>query len=78
WMFLSAFDDGNSHTLTLYALVGDADALSALARAARSEAAYRGYPNLEAIAADDPTIHHALERAGFTRESGMLICEQIL
>jgi hypothetical protein len=78
WMFLLAYDEGDWHSLVLHALVGDTDAICALAHAARAEAAYRGYATVEANVADDAPINHALARAGFTRGSGMLIAEQVL
>ena len=61
--------------LTLPALVGDEETIHVLALAARGEAAYRGYPHLEAQIADHPAANRALERAGFSRGGGMFIYE---
>ncbi len=70
-----AYDEQDWSTLSLFALAGDEDAMSALARATRYEAAYRGYPRLEAQIADHPDANRALERAGFTRGDGMFVYE---
>lgn len=75
---LLAFDQHNWSGMSLHALVGDEEAMCALARAARAETAYRGYPHLEAQIADDPAANRALERAGFTRSDGMFIYEMEL
>ncbi|MCI0476667.1 MAG: GNAT family N-acetyltransferase [Anaerolineales bacterium] len=61
--------------MLLIALAGDEETMYALARAARGEAAYRGYPRLEGQLADCPTANRALERAGFQRGGGMFIYE---
>ncbi len=78
WMFLLSFDEGDWLSLTIHALVGDQEIACALALAARAEAAYRGYPRVEAMVAEDVTLNDALTNAGFKREGGMLIYEQIL
>lgn len=70
-----AFDEQDESTLSLFALVGDEEAMCTLARAARYEAAYRGYPHLEAHIAEHPTANRALERAGFIKSGGMFIYE---
>lgn len=70
-----AYDEQDWSNLSLFALAGDEAEMSALARAARYEAAYRGYPHLEAQIADHPTANRALERAGFTSSGGMFIYE---
>ena len=72
---LLAYEEHDWSGLTLPALVGDEETLRALALAARGEAAYRGYPHLEAQIADHPATNRALERAGFTRGGGMFIYE---
>ncbi|CAG0946838.1 hypothetical protein ANRL1_03336 [Anaerolineae bacterium] len=78
WMFLLSFDGGDSSSLTIHALVGNQETACALALAARAEAAYRGYPRVEATIAEDVMLNDALTDAGFQREGGMLIYEQIL
>lgn len=75
---LPAFDEKNWNTLAVHALIGDAEAIYALAVAARGEAYYRGYPHVEAMVADHATLNTALESAGYRREGGMLIYEQTL
>ena len=75
---LRAFDEGDWHTLTLHALVGDEETLRALALAARGEAKFRGYPQVEAIIADHPLLNVVLESTGYRREGGMFIYEQAL
>jgi len=75
---LPAFDEGAWNGLSLHALVGDDDALFAMACAARAEAAYRGYTHVEAMLVDDALLNTALERAGYTTSSGMLLYEQEL
>jgi GNAT superfamily N-acetyltransferase len=72
---LLAFEERDWSGMSLIALAGDEETMSALARAARGEAAYRGYPRLEVEIADHPTANRALERAGFTRGGGMFIYE---
>lgn len=72
------FDEQDWSGLLLLALAGDEETMHALARAARGEAAYRGYPHLEAQVADHPAANRALARAGFKRGGGMLIYEQEL
>lgn len=72
---LPAFAERDWTGLLLIALAGDEETMTALARAARGEAAYRGYPRLEVQIADHPAINRALERAGFQRGSGMFIYE---
>lgn len=76
--FLLAFDEKDWSSLSLHALCGDDAAMRALALAARGEAKYRGYPRVEAIVADHPSLNAALERAGYRREGGMYIYEQTL
>lgn len=70
-----AFDEHDWSTLLLCALVGDEEGLDTLVRAARHEAAYRGYPRLEAQIAEHPLANRVLERAGFTQNGGMFIYE---
>jgi GNAT superfamily N-acetyltransferase len=69
------FDEHDWSMMSLCALVGDEDAMYTLARAARDEAMYRGYPRLEAQIAEHPLANRALERAGFTKSGGMFIYE---
>ncbi len=68
--------DGN--ILSLHALVGDEKMMHTLASAVRTEASYRGFPQVDAMVADDETLSAALERAGYRREGGMMIYEQAL
>jgi GNAT superfamily N-acetyltransferase len=75
---LLAFDEHDWSGMSLHALVGDEETMHALALAARGEAAYRGYPHLEAQIADSPAANRALERAGFQRGGGMFIYEMEL
>lgn len=70
-----AFDEQDWSMMSLFALVGNEDETYDLARAARYEAAYRGYPRLEAQIADHPAANRALARAGFTPNGGMFIYE---
>ncbi len=72
---LLAYDEHDWSGLSLIALAGDEETMRNLARAARGEAAYRGYSHLEAQIADAPAANRALERAGFTRGGGMFIYE---
>ncbi|MEW5719764.1 MAG: GNAT family N-acetyltransferase [Chloroflexota bacterium] len=72
---LLAYDEHDWSGLSLIALAGDEETMSDLARAARGEAAYRGYPHLEAQIADDSAANRALERAGFARGGGMFVYE---
>ena len=76
--FLLAFEERDWSGISLHALVGDEEAMSALALAARGEAHYRGFPRLEAILLDYPQVNSAMERAGYRRQGGMFIYEQIL
>ncbi len=73
---LFSTNDGEDPEFLVQALAGDKGTLPALASAARAEAGYRGYARIEAFVAHDPEMSSALERAGYTRESGMLIYEQ--
>lgn len=75
---LPAFDEKNWSAMTLHALVGDAETVRALALTARGEARYRGYTNLEAIVVDHTLLNDALQRAGYCRQGGMFIDEQVL
>lgn len=72
---LLAFDEREWSSLMLHALAGDEATMSALAQAARNEAAYRGYAQLEAQIADHPVTNRALEHAGWTRDGGMFVYE---
>jgi GNAT superfamily N-acetyltransferase len=76
--FLVAQEQTATSEMTLHALAGDAESTYTLALAARGEADYRGYPSVEALLIDQPQINSALERAGFLRQGGMLIYEQVL
>ncbi|MCX7840348.1 MAG: GNAT family N-acetyltransferase [Anaerolineae bacterium] len=69
------FDEQDWSMMSLFALVGDEEQMYNLACAARHEAAYRGYPRLEAQIADQPIANRALARAGFTPSGGMFIYE---
>jgi len=75
---LLTFGEREWSHLALFALAGDAETIATLARAARGEAAYRGYAHLEAQIVEHPTLDRALERAGFTRRGGMFIYEMEL
>lgn len=70
-----AFDEHDWSIMSLFALVGNEEEMCTLGRAARYEAAYRGYPRLEAQIAEHPSANRALERAGFTQSGGMFIYE---
>lgn len=72
---LTAFDEHDWSVLALFALVGNEEEMYTLARAARHEAAYRGYPRVEAQIAEHPIANRALARAGFTPSGGMFIYE---
>ena len=76
--FLLANDEEDASGMSLQSLAGDAKSMLSLARAARSEAYYRGFARIEAILIDHPQVNPALERAGFVRQGGMLIYEQAL
>ena len=75
---LDAFRDYLAARWTLVAPVCLLLLVTALACAARGEAAYRGYPRLEAQVVDHPIIQHALARAGYTWHGGMFIYEMAL
>lgn len=75
---LPAFDEGDWNGVSLHALAGDDDAMFAMAHAARAEAAYRGYAHVETMLVDYAPLNAALERAGYTTSSGMLLYEQEL
>lgn len=75
---LMTFDEHDWSGTNLYALVGDEESMFTLAYAARGETAYRGYQHIEAMLIDHPPVNTALERAGYHRDSGMLIYEQPL
>ena len=75
---LLTFDEHDWSGTNLHALVGDEESMFTLAFAARGETAYRGYPHVEAMLVDQPPVNAALERAGYRRDSGMLIYEQTL
>jgi len=75
---LPAYDESDWNGLAIHALGGDPAELFAIARAVRSEAAYRGYAHVEAMVADYAPLNSAMERAGFKTESGMLLYEQVL
>jgi GNAT superfamily N-acetyltransferase len=76
--FLFSSDEDDSSGMSLQALAGDAKSMFTLALAARGEARYRGYPRVEAILIDHPQVNSALKRAGFLRQGGMLVYEQVL
>jgi GNAT superfamily N-acetyltransferase len=78
WMMLHSTDEGDWSGLTIHAFVGDADAVTALALAARAEADYRGYSRIESMIVNDAMLNDALTRAGYTRDGRMLIYERIL
>jgi GNAT superfamily N-acetyltransferase len=69
------YDEHDWNAMALVALVGTEPATSALARAARHEAAFRGYPHLQAHLVDHPDTNRALQNAGFTQSGGMFIYE---
>lgn len=76
--FLLAFDESDWNALSLHALCGDRWMMEELARHARGEAHYRGYGRIEAQLIDHPEINAALEGAGYRREGGVYLYEQIL
>jgi len=76
--FLLAFDEKDWNGTSLHALVGDEETMFTLALAARGEAQYRGYPHVEVLLVDHPPLNAALERAGYRRQGGMFIYEQVL
>lgn len=75
---LPAFDEGDWNGVSIHALVGDNDAMFAMARTIRAEAAYRGYAHVEGILADYAPLNAALERAGYATSGGMFLYEQEL
>ncbi len=75
---VSAEDGDESSALNLYALVGENDALAALAHDSRAEAHYRGFTRVQALIANDPRLTGALEHASFARQGAMLIYEHAL
>ena len=75
---LLTFDEQDWSGANLHALVGDEESMFTLAQAARGEVAYRGYQHIEAMLIDHLPVNAALERAGYRRDSGMLIYEQPL
>lgn len=78
WMLVHYEQGEDSRALIVHALVGDANAVRALASAARAEAEYRGFQRVEAIVADHPVLNNALAETGYTHSGGMLVYEQIL
>jgi GNAT superfamily N-acetyltransferase len=76
--FLDAIDESDWSGMSLHALAGNEESVFTLALAARGEAHYRGYPRIEAILIDHLPLNLALERAGYHRQGGMLIYEQVL
>jgi GNAT superfamily N-acetyltransferase len=75
---VTAFDERDWNGLNIQTLAGDPETMFAIARAVRSEAAYRGYAHIEAILADYAPLNVALERAGYHSDGGMFIYEQEL
>ena len=75
---VTAFDEQDWNGLNIQALAGDPETMFVIARALRSEAAYRGYAHIEANLADYPPLNIALERAGYHSDGGMFIYEQEL
>ncbi|MDE3087842.1 MAG: hypothetical protein KGJ80_00460, partial [Chloroflexota bacterium] len=72
------FDEKDWSGINIQALVGDEETMRHLALAARGEAKYRGYPHVEAMLVDHAPLNAALTRAGYRREGGMFIYEQVL
>lgn len=72
----SGNDEEEEPEFLVQALIGDEETLTLLATAARAEAGYRGYARIEALVAHHARMSSALQRAGYTREGGMLIYEQ--
>jgi ribosomal protein S18 acetylase RimI-like enzyme len=75
---LPAFEEHNWNGLSIYAIAGNIEAMTALAIATRAEAEYRGYAHVEALLIDDAPINSALEHAGYKTEGGVFLYEQKL
>ena len=75
---LLAFEESDWNALSFHALCGDRMTMEALARKARGEAYHRGYRRIEAQLLDHPEINIALENAGYRREGGLYLYEQLL
>lgn len=76
--FLPPFDERDWNGLSIYLLAGAPAEMTAMAFAARAEAAYRGYAHVEAFLVDHAPLNTALENAGFKTESGVFLYEQEL
>jgi GNAT superfamily N-acetyltransferase len=74
----SAASEVDWSSISVSLLCGDMATAERLARAARNEAAYRGYPQVDAMIAEYGPLNSALKRAGFAREGEMLIYQQAL
>lgn len=75
---LLTFDESDWNGVSIHALAGDDDAMLAMARAIRAEAAYRGYAHVEGILVDYAPLNAAMENAGYTTSGGMFLYEQEL
>ena len=78
WMLVHHEQGDDWSALIVHALVGDGDALRALALAARAEAGYRGFQRVELIVADHSLLNNVLTETGYNLAGGMLVYEQIL
>jgi len=76
--FVVTFDERDWNGLNILALAGAMETVFNIARAVRSEAAYRGYAHVEANVADYAPLNVALERAGYHTDGGTFIYEQEL
>lgn len=75
---LLAFEESDWNALSFHALCGDRTTMTDLAHEARGEAYYRGYGRIEAQLLDHPEINAAMENAGYRREGGLYLYEQLL
>jgi ribosomal protein S18 acetylase RimI-like enzyme len=78
FVLLHAESGGDWIGITIYALCGDAESVRPLARAVRVEARYRGFPNVEAILADESTVNAVMRDAGYRQTGGIFLYEMEL
>ncbi len=64
--------------ISLHALCGAEESMRQLARAVRVEARYRGFPNVEAMLADEPAVNAAMRGAGYRKSGGVFLYEMEL
>ncbi len=75
---ISTWDGDEDMGMRVHALVGDPETIRRLALAARTEAARRGYPQVEGIRADEAALGVIMQNAGYTTDGAMLVYEQSL